>query len=98
LNSFVREPLGASRSKYSFAILVAIEPARSFQRDVLRDRTEQWIGTSPRDRLSDRKSTIELMGSFEHSRATNFSPLLERNSASRGRFADGGDGRKEDRF
>ena len=37
-----------------------IKLAPSFQRYVLRNRMEQWIGTSPCDGLSDRRSTIKL--------------------------------------
>ena len=71
--------------------IVATELARSFQRDVRRNWTEQWVVASLRDGLSDRSSTIELLGRFEHSRATNLSQLRECNLASQDMLVRGGE-------
>jgi hypothetical protein len=73
------------------ATLVATELARSFQCDVHRNWAEQWIVTSPHDWLSDHSLTIELLGRFEHSCATNLSQLRQRNSASRDMLVHGGE-------
>jgi hypothetical protein len=74
--------------------IVATELARSFQRDVRHNWTEQWVVASLHDGLSDRSSTIELLGRFEHFQATNLSQLRECNSASRDMLVRGGEGRK----
>jgi len=93
----------SSQLEHSFTIAIEIlvrvtivttKLARSFQRNVHRNWLEQWVVMSPRDGLSDRSSTIELLGRFEHSRATNLSQLCERNSASQDTLVNGGEGWK----